>query len=128
MKDTQLCSVLNCQRPRPIHKKTGKFIIKMCWMHYFRVYRNGNSGPVERLIAMRGEGNIQPNGYRRFGVNNKDYYEHRLVWEREYGAIPTNYAIHHLDGNKLNNDLSNLQCLSFSEHRKLHMELAHARQ
>ena len=38
--------------------------------------------------------------------------EHDLVWEKHYGAIPAGYQIHHKDGNKQNNDISNLQLVS----------------
>jgi hypothetical protein len=50
---------------------------------------------------------------------------HRYVWEFYNGPIPKGYHIHHKDFNKANNDISNLQLLSFEEHEKLHGE-AHA--
>jgi len=45
---------------------------------------------------------------------------HRYVWEFYNGKIPKGYEIHHIDGNKSNNDISNLQCLFANEHKKLH--------
>lgn len=47
---------------------------------------------------------------------------HRYVWEFYNGKIPKGYEIHHIDGNKANNDISNLQMLSKSEHRKVHAD------
>lgn len=45
---------------------------------------------------------------------------HRYVYKLECGEIPSNYEIHHVDHNKDNNDISNLQLLTCVEHRKLH--------
>ena len=47
----------------------------------------------------------------------------RDVWIAHYGAIPKGYDIHHKDENKYNNDISNLQCITRSEHTKLHHKL-----
>jgi hypothetical protein len=45
---------------------------------------------------------------------------HRYVWEREVGPIPKGCHIHHIDGNKANNDITNLSILTGSGHQKLH--------
>lgn len=47
---------------------------------------------------------------------------YRKIWESVYGPIPKGYEIHHKDGNRNNNDLSNLQCVSTEEHYKIHYE------
>jgi predicted XRE-type DNA-binding protein len=44
----------------------------------------------------------------------------RLVYETFIGPIPEGHIIHHKDGNKLNNRLENLQCVSRQEHFGLH--------
>lgn len=44
---------------------------------------------------------------------------HVAIWEYFSGQkVPKGYEIHHKDGNPLNNDFDNLECLSRSEHRK----------
>lgn len=48
----------------------------------------------------------------------------RVVWEFYNGAIPENCHIHHIDGNKQNNDISNLKLVSASEHAKIHSKKA----
>ena len=49
---------------------------------------------------------------------------HRAVWQYNNGIIPEGYIIHHIDGNKSNNDISNLQLMTGTEHRKLHNRIA----
>lgn len=45
---------------------------------------------------------------------------HRYLWEREHGKISKGYVIHHIDHNRLNNELSNLALLTVHEHRMIH--------
>lgn len=45
---------------------------------------------------------------------------HRLIWEEHYGEIPEGYEIHHKDGDKHNNRIWNLECISNKEHKKRH--------
>jgi len=45
---------------------------------------------------------------------------HRIIFAYYRGEIPEGYDIHHIDGDKSNNDISNLQCLTRSEHRAHH--------
>lgn len=45
---------------------------------------------------------------------------HRYVWEYHYGEIPKGYHIHHKDHDKSNNDISNLECISPSNHATHH--------
>lgn len=50
-------------------------------------------------------------------------YLHQMVWITERGPIPRGYEIHHKDFNRENNDISNLDCISSEEHRKLHADV-----
>ena len=46
------------------------------------------------------------------GANKKNWVQkHRYVWEQENGKIPDGYKIVFLDGNRLNCDISNLDCV-----------------
>lgn len=58
------------------------------------------------------------NGYYRNAVTHERM--HRYVWKYYNGDIPEGYEVHHIDGDKANNDISNLQLLTVAEHRKLH--------
>lgn len=44
----------------------------------------------------------------------------RYVWESINGPIQKGMIIHHLDENKLNDDISNLVCVSRSQHMSIH--------
>src|SRR5215471_13118191 len=76
--------------------------------------RQGRYGPqIEwdgRLWHVHG-----PRGYYRH--TNGDLL-HRAIWALHHGPIPPGYVVHHKDGNTLNNDLDNLECLLDAEHRK----------
>jgi hypothetical protein len=45
---------------------------------------------------------------------------YRKIWESVYGGIPDGYEIHHKDGNRSNNNIENLQCVSTEDHYKIH--------
>lgn len=65
------------------------------------------------------------NGYevRYIGGYNKkgNVKNHRYIMERYLGRkLNENEIIHHKDGNKLNNDINNLEVMTRSEHSKLH--------
>jgi hypothetical protein len=50
---------------------------------------------------------------------------HRVVWENEVGKIPAGMDIHHMDGNKANNAIENLQLLTKAEHNSFHAKKRH---
>jgi hypothetical protein len=58
------------------------------------------------------------NGYLRVTINGKIYSIHRLVWENYKGEIPEGMVIDHIDGNRSNNNIENLRCVSQSENIK----------
>jgi hypothetical protein len=60
---------------------------------------------------------LRNTGYFSLTTGNRTLM-HRYVWEKEKGAIPDNYDIHHLNGIKSDNRIENLECLSKSEHTK----------
>jgi len=57
--------------------------------------------------------------YRHIRVALGKYVlEHVLIWEQHHGQVPENHVVFHLDGNSLNNDISNLAIRSRAEHLK----------
>ena len=95
------CSVEGCDRQR---EGAG-----LCNMHYKRMRRSGAPGFVISLKQPR-DGVHAVNGYRYIRHGGKQVFEHRVVMEKVLGRpLRNNENVHHLDGDKLNNDPSNLE-------------------
>lgn len=45
---------------------------------------------------------------------------YRKIWESHYGKIPDGYEIHHIDGDRSNDAIKNLMCVSIEEHFRIH--------
>ncbi len=58
--------------------------------------------------------------YRVVRVGSTLFLEHRLVWAEANGPVPNGFDVHHVDEDRHNNNLDNLQPLTRSEHRLLH--------
>jgi len=70
--------------------------------------------------AKKKNGHINTKGYRIHKIYGKAVKEHRLIYETHYGKIPQGYDIHHIDGNKLNNNIDNLEMIEHGKHTRLH--------
>ena len=62
---------------------------------------------------------LMPNGYwlTQAAFNKKSYYfmEHRVIWVWYNGEIPMGKEINHIDYNRSNNHISNLEAVTHSE-------------
>ena len=52
---------------------------------------------------------------------------YRQIWIKKHGKIPIDnngrsYEIHHIDGNRKNNSIENLVCISIDEHYQIHLK------
>jgi hypothetical protein len=65
-------------------------------------------------------GTITAKGYRRARWDGRHQFVHVWVWEQANGPIPDGYQIHHIDGDKQNNDLANLTIVTPTEHKRIH--------
>lgn len=69
------------------------------------------------------------NGVTYHRHNQNGYYInmnrklHRDVWSFHNGTIPPKHDVHHIDFNKNNNQIENLQLMTSSEHRSLHAKI-----
>ncbi len=65
-------------------------------------------------------GYIRKDGYKEIYINGKSILEHRHVWSKINGSIQNNFVIHHIDNNKLNNNIKNLMLMTNVQHGLLH--------
>jgi len=64
-------------------------------------------------------GYFQYNGYGRSKIGRE--YLHIYLWKKTNNKpVPQGHVIHHKDGNSLNNNIQNLECISSKEHKALH--------
>ena len=102
--------------------------INECEYHIHPIYdlyaasKDGNVIHIIKRIPQKG--NKKNNGYmdvkvRKHGESGiKHYYVHRFVWEIFNGAIPEGKEIDHINNNKEDNRLRNLQLLSHQQNCK----------
>lgn len=57
------------------------------------------------------------NGYYAKTFGNR-YFLHRAVWESVHGKIPKGYDLHHIDHDRANNAIENLELYTKSEHAR----------
>ncbi|HBW57840.1 MAG TPA: hypothetical protein DEF27_08565 [Oscillatoriales bacterium UBA8482] len=71
------------------------------------------------MLKVRGQGIKKTTrstaGYRQISCYGKTFLVHRVVWEAFNGEIPQGLQINHIDGNKANNSLSNLELVTPAE-------------
>lgn len=94
------------------HLKPIKFCSKVCAMKSktLSAHKNWKGGQVVQA------------GYIKVKQLDGTYlFEHRMVIEDSMGRpLLDSEKVHHIDGNKQNNHLSNLKVVTQSEHMKLH--------
>ena len=91
----------------------------------YTLYAASKDGRIIHIVKqVPNKGNKNNIGYlifkvRKFGESGfKNYYVHRFIWETYNSIIPDGKEIHHIDNNKENNRLSNLQLITHSENCK----------
>lgn len=116
-----ICDVSGCGKPGESKFSNEIF----CAAHVQRIRRWGDpfyTTPEEirranNRVAQKTFGKRQPHTY----VKLNGRHEHRVVMEKIVGRkLSKDEVVHHIDGNKHNNDPSNLQLMSQSEHMRIH--------
>lgn len=109
-----ICSIEGCDRP--VRQKS------LCNTHRLRLAKYGDPLFAIKPWRQNGEVRISSGGYLR-GVRNISV--HRLAAEKKIGrALLPGEVVHHIDGDRLNNDPSNLHVFpSQSAHMAHHEEL-----
>lgn len=93
------CALDGCDRP---HEAKG-----FCAMHWARVKRTGDPGPIGLTKAPAGTGYIDKTGYRRIGRKGA---EHRMIMEQIIGRpLTKEESVHHKNGIRTDNRPENLE-------------------
>lgn len=59
--------------------------------------------------------------YKKITINGKKIDEHRYLMEQALGRkLRKDEVVHHINGDKMDNRIENLQVMSWAEHNKLH--------
>ena len=88
----------------------------------FPEYKVSTLGRIEIICGNIHFGTPHPAGYLvanlyKKGKNHRRYIQ-RLIRETFIGEIPEGYVINHLDGNRINNRLDNLDCITRADNVK----------
>ena len=64
---------------------------------------------------------LQKNGYLTLTIGNKKRYVHRMVMEEYLGRpLRSDEHVHHINGDRTDNRIENLEIISASEHERSH--------
>ena len=95
--------------------------------YYHHIYTNFGANKYGQIYNKKTKrvstGNLMPNGYMKItlsqiGLTQKTLCIHRLVYECFNGQIPLKMQINHIDSNKQNNCIDNLELMTRSENVK----------
>ena len=107
--------------------KKQNVLIKCEKFYYHQIYTNFGANKYGQIYNKKTKrcsiGNLLPSGYRQIrlsqiGLPEKHFYVHRFVYECINGNISGKLQINHIDSNKQNNCINNLELMTRSENVK----------
>lgn len=108
-----------------------KCCTKKCAYEYLSQTQANNMKKGKKRIYYFGEksshwkgGCVNAYGYIVMAIKKKNYFGHRLAMENYLGRkLTKNEIVHHINENKSDNRIENLQVMTRSEHMSLHKKL-----
>lgn len=122
----RICATQFFCNPYAINNGGGKFCSRRCYdcsQKGRTAHNKGRQNPAmwgDKNPNWKG-GHLHSRGYHVSSVCGGKSLTHRLVMEKHLGRrLNRNEVVHHIDGNKLNNMIENLQLTNRSDHAKIH--------
>lgn len=121
--------------PSYFKTRSGRFCSRKCNLDFNSILWKTKANPIhsfdnsgknnpmygKKPYNYKADGSVRKDGYIRLTLNKKRVLKHRLIVEKHLGRKLTDSEIvHHKDGDNTNNDISNLDVITQSEHIKIH--------
>ena len=119
----EYCGQSFTRRPSDVFYHKNRFCSNGCRGRAMAGNKNQCYGKFgEEHPAYKGGTRIDPKGYERIYVNGKEHLYHRYVFEESSAStLDPEEVIHHEDGDRLNNEISNLRWYrTRGDHRRYH--------
>ena len=109
------------------HKSIQNVPMKCEVFHWHQIYTNFGANKYGQIYNKKTKrvsiGNLQSTGYMRItlsqiGLPKKHFYVHRFIYECIEGRILEGNEINHIDSNRQNNCIKNLELMTRSENAK----------
>lgn len=111
----KVCKVKKCNKKR--------MALGYCPMHYARFKGYNKVKLLDPEKNIKKGYIIDKDGYKQIRINGKSRREHRVIMEAYLNRkLQNNEIVHHINEDKTDNRIENLDVMSFAEYRLLHCD------
>lgn len=116
----EILEVFNNRKFPEIYIKAHRLGLKRTKETSIKIYQSSHDWKHERYVTSKGYVVIYKPDHPRANKNGR-VLEHIVVWEQHNNkSVPKGYIIHHINENKSDNRIGNLQLMTAKEHRIYH--------